>query len=993
MRLPIALSIALVLAMVFGAPEARAQTERWDSVKDRVFYFVLPDRFENGDPTNDRAGIGGDALLHGFLPDNKAYYHGGDLAGLIDRLPYLDRMGVSAIWLGPIFRNKPVQGDGTIEGSSSGYHGYWTLDYTRIDPHFGVNAELQELVDAAHARDIKVFFDIITNHTADVVKYNECHDGIADSSGNGTDDLDADGPLPGGACPYRSIAEYPFDTEGGAGGAPINSGFLVPDAPLAESNFDALADMRYAFTPYVPAEERNAKEPAWLNDIHYYHNRGDSTFTGENSLHGDFVGLDDLFTEHPDVVAGMTEIFMDWITDYRIDGFRVDTVKHVNIEFWQQFSPAILDHASAQGIPDFFMFGEVFDSTPQFLSRFTTEGQLPAVLDFGFQAATQAVVADNNPTDLLRRLFADDDYYTDADSDAGLLPTFVGNHDIGRISYFIRRANPGAGGDEVLARVRLAHGLMFFARGMPVVYYGDEQGFVGDGNDQDARQDMFPSQVASYNDDVLVGTLATTAQSNFDRRHPLYRAFRQFARLRDRSGGLRYGDQFHRYSEDGPGLYAFSRIDRNNPVEYLVVINSSDQARTAAIPVLNPNRRYRPMLPRGRAIRSAQDATLTVTVPAFDLAVYRAAGRPNAQVAPDIRFASPSEGESVTGRLEVCIAADTAAFGAVSFDAVIAGEPVPLGVDPSPSVFRDGDNTSCPRGEPTYRVFLDTLAYPHGSEATLHARFATHAGRDHDDDDDDGDDDDDDWPPVDESFAQVSFRLTHERPSVALRYENGNDRTGFYGITDTGAVLFPTALGEELSFPWPDNSGSMVLFFESGAEADGFAFDVPVTIDLRRDVLPAAEDGPDGFVATLFLNDDHVLSTTDNFADGDTPPASMAAPFDAPPPFGTVTMHVRGGMNGWGTGDPMDYVGQGAYGRTIALGAGLIEHKFADAFWSDPTNFGAPFSEDGLNRGGGSGNLVLQVEESGDYRFNLFRIDGVGQGGSPLTFYRVAPVP
>ena len=993
MRLSLVLSMALVLATVFAAPDVRAGTDAWDSVRDRVFYFVLPDRFENGDPSNDRGGVGGDALLHGFLPDNKGYYHGGDLAGLIDRLPYLDRMGVSAIWLGPIFRNKPVQGDGTIEGSSSGYHGYWTLDYTRIDPHFGVNDELRDLVDAAHARDIKVFFDIITNHTADVIKYNECHDGIADSSDNGTEDLDAAGPLPGGACPYRSIAEYPFETEGGPGGAPINPGFLVPEAPLAESNFDALTDMRYAFSPYVPVDERDAKEPSWLNDIRYYHNRGDSTFTGENSLHGDFVGLDDLFTEHPDVVAGMTEIFMDWITDYRIDGFRVDTVKHVNIEFWQQFTPAILDHAAAQGIPDFFIFGEVFDSTPQFLSRFTTEGRLPAVLDFGFQAAARAVVADNNPTDALRRLFADDDYYTDADSDAGLLPTFVGNHDIGRISYFIRQANPGADDDEVLARVRLAHGLMFFARGMPVIYYGDEQGFVGDGNDQDARQDMFPSQVASYNDDDLVGTLATTAQANFDPRHPLFRAFREFARLRERSGGLRHGDQFHRHSEDGPGLYAFSRIDPDNPVEYLVVINSSDEARTAAIPVLNADRRYRPVLPRGRSLRSGSDGTLTVTVPAFDLAVYRAAGRPVAQSAPEIRFASPSEGESVTGRLEVCVAAADASYGSVAFDAVIDGVPVPLGADPSPMVFRDGDTTACPRGEPVYRVFLDTLAYPHGTEASLHARFATHAARRGDDDDDD--DDDDRRRRVEESFAQVSFRLAHERPTVALRYENGNDRTGVYGITDSGAVLFPTSLDveAEFSFPWPDNSGSVVLFYESGAEADGFAFDVPVTIDLRRDVLPAAEDGPDGFVATLYLNDDHALSTVDNFADGDTPPPAMSAPVAAPPPFGDVTMHVRGGMNGWGTGDPMDYVGQGAYGRTIRLGAGLIEHKFADADWSDPTNFGAPFSAAGLNRGGGSGNLVLQVTESGDYRFNLFRIEGAGPAGGPLTFYRVAPAP
>ena len=90
--------------------------------------------------------------------------------------------------------------------------------------------------------------------------------------------------------------------------------------------------------------------PAWLNDPTNYHNRGDSTFAGESSTYGDFSGLDDLFTEQPDVVDGMTDIYKTWV-DFGIDGFRIDTVKHVNLEFWQQFAPAIRDHAASIGNP------------------------------------------------------------------------------------------------------------------------------------------------------------------------------------------------------------------------------------------------------------------------------------------------------------------------------------------------------------------------------------------------------------------------------------------------------------------------------------------------------------------------------------------------------------------------------------------------------------------------------------------------------------------
>ena len=113
-------------------------------------YFVMPDRFANGDTGNDTGGISGDRLDNGFDPTDKGFYHGGDLAGLLDELDYLEDMGVTAIWMTPMFKNNPVQGSGA--NVSAGYHGYWITDFTQFDPHFGTNAELEALIDEAHSR-------------------------------------------------------------------------------------------------------------------------------------------------------------------------------------------------------------------------------------------------------------------------------------------------------------------------------------------------------------------------------------------------------------------------------------------------------------------------------------------------------------------------------------------------------------------------------------------------------------------------------------------------------------------------------------------------------------------------------------------------------------------------------------------------------------------------------------------------------------------------
>ena len=128
-------------------------------------YFVMTDRFANGDPTNDSAGLTGGRTQTGFDPSDKAYYHGGDLKGLTQHLQYIKDLGFTSIWIAPPVKNQYVQ------GSSAAYHGYWGIDFSTIDPHLGTEADFKNFVSQAHLMDMKVIVDIVVNHTADVIKY------------------------------------------------------------------------------------------------------------------------------------------------------------------------------------------------------------------------------------------------------------------------------------------------------------------------------------------------------------------------------------------------------------------------------------------------------------------------------------------------------------------------------------------------------------------------------------------------------------------------------------------------------------------------------------------------------------------------------------------------------------------------------------------------------------------------------------------------------
>ncbi len=684
--------------------------------EDEVLYFAIPDRFNDGDPANNCGDYAGvcrpdgtqeEVLTHGYLPSDKGYYHGGDIEGLRRKLPYLQDLGVSAIWVGPIYANKTVQPDSTnLYGMSSGYHGYWILDFLRVDPHLGTNAEFAQLVDDAHARGIKVFMDIVTNHTADVIQL-EGNAGYRNKSD----------------FPYTDVNGEPFD----------DSDYAYSGQP--DYTFPEVDATSFPYLPVLPPGEEDAKNPAWLNDPLLYHNRGNTSFTGENSLYGDFFGLDDLWTERREVVEGMIDIYSYWIEEFGVDGFRIDTTKHVNMEFWQKFGPDILDAARERGIEDFFAFGEVFDQQfgPQFMSEFSTRGKLQSTIDFGFQLAARNFASQGGASDDVRAFFAKDDYYTDTDSNAYAMPTFLGNHDMGRIGYFLQRVDqPGADDAELLARSKLAHALMFFARGQPVIYYGDEQGFVGDGGDKDAREDMFANAVPSYEDNDLIGTDETTSDDNFDITHPLYQAIRQDARIYHRNPALRSGAMIQRTSSDGPGVFAFSRADRDERIEYVVALNNSEDPATAAVPTFSPAGVKFELVSKSGSptkVTTGPGGALNLTVPPLGFVIYKAKKPvPESDAAPGIEITSLQDGDTavlgshtwdgqqVQDRIEVAAELDSDAMAEVTFAVRVGdGDYVPIGTD---------DNTP-------YRVFYDASELRGQEDTSLSFRAIVNDLSDH----------------------------------------------------------------------------------------------------------------------------------------------------------------------------------------------------------------------------------------------------------------------
>jgi glycosidase len=594
------LALGHAAASTGSGPPAGAQLKAFSqlpaqsSLASQRIYFVMPDRYANASTANDTGGLTGPRTKTGFDPTDPAFYHGGDLQGLAGDLQRIKGLGFTALWLTPVLKND------AFENGSAGYHGYWGLDFTTVDPHLGTDQDFGELTAKAHALGLKVYLDVVVNHTADVVQL------------TGTSYADV---------PYRDC-----------------HGRRFTPARYVKRAFPCLRASTMPRAPFVLPGDRAAKKPAWMNDPLNYHDRGNIDF-GSCSVtcfeQGDFFGLDDLFTEKPVVSSGLAQIYSSWITRFNVDGFRVDTAKHVNRAFFGLWVPKVRAAARKAGIDDFPVFAEVTLNDAVDLSEYVRDRGLPQVLDFPFQQVATAYAAGATGAKGIANRLADDDYFRTPNGIDPSFTTFLGNHDMGRAAQQILAQAPGLMGQSALHHVLLAYDLLYLLRGAPAVLYGDEAGMIGSGGDQQARQDMFATQVADWQTQPRIGSPPIAKGSSFAvSANPIQAQLGTLAALRDAHPELSTGASVVRHAKNG--VLVVSRIDLASRREVVVGFNNGPAAARVTVATATPGAAWSVVFGSGTAAGG-----LTLTIPP----VSAVAAAPSASLPP-----TPVTGPTLSGK-------------------------------------------------------------------------------------------------------------------------------------------------------------------------------------------------------------------------------------------------------------------------------------------------------------------------------------------------------
>ncbi len=530
--------------------------------RDEVVYQLLVDRFGNGDLSND----------YRVQPGKLGRFQGGDWQGVIDHLDYLEALGVTALWISPAVRNLET------DAGFDGYHGYWQSDMTRANPHFGDLGKLRAMVQAAHERNMKVILDVVTNHIGQLFYY--------DINGNGQPDQTVYGagcgvqpPMDQQACPQPAVithlTEYDpdYDPRGVQGYTSLGFSGPAPVTWIFDPGIDRV--------PPLPGANAGQRDAQLFQNLDWYHKRGRITNYGdqEQVKLGDFPGgLKDVATERDDVRKAMTATFAHWIQMADFDGFRIDTLKHVEHEFWQDFCPAIRSYAAGGTIPDptnlddpsatvppldvpkqkFFMFGESFDGNDDLNGSYTRPNEVDSVFHFAqkFSVFDEVFKKGVGTKAIQDQLIRTEMKYGAEPQPNGIgvapkdtLVNFLDNHDVAR--FLFDKPSPPA--------LRNALSFLLTEQGIPCIYYGTEQEFVG-GNDPTNREPLW--------------------WSGYDTSNATFRHIQRLIRVRKAYAPLRRGTMSVRWASDrvaneqDAGIFAFERTLAGKTV--LVVINTSD---------------------------------------------------------------------------------------------------------------------------------------------------------------------------------------------------------------------------------------------------------------------------------------------------------------------------------------------------------------------------------------------------------------------------------
>lgn len=494
-----------VLALAGGLAGAAPATLHRPSPdwRDQVLYFVLTDRFDDGDARNNDQGAGE------FDRSRRDRYQGGDLAGLARRLDYIRGLGATGVWLTPPVANQWLDGP----GGYAGYHGYWAEHFMQVDRHLGTLADYRHLARELHRREMLLVQDIVVNHTGNFFQH-----------GAGWDPADP-------AASWRPVA----------GSVPV----AAPRQPPFHLN-----DPRRA-------ADRRAGIYHWTPPVADY---GDRT----QVLTFQMSGLDDLATDHPAVRRALRRSYGHWIREAGVDAFRVDTAFYVAPDFFTDFlhakdprAPGIAEVARRTGRHDFLVFGEGFgidlpfdDAQAKKIESYMTapDGRpvLPGMLNFPLYGALNDIFARGRPpAELAHRI----ERTMTLHARPHRMTSFVDNHDVDRFL---------AGGSE--AGLKQALLAIFTLPGIPVIYYGTEQGF------REPRAAMF------------AGGWGAGGQDRFDTGAPLYRHLAALAALRREHRLLSRGRPTVLHADTaGAGVIAW-RMDHEGEAA-LVVLNAADEER------------------------------------------------------------------------------------------------------------------------------------------------------------------------------------------------------------------------------------------------------------------------------------------------------------------------------------------------------------------------------------------------------------------------------
>ena len=499
--------------------------------RDEIIYFLLPDRFSDGgeasrplvDPADPAAGREAGFRFDAWAESGRSRFQGGTIKGIESKLSYLTGLGVTAVWLGPVLKQR---------AHLDTFHGYAIQDFLDVDPRFGTREDLVALVSAAHAQGLRVILDIVFNHS-------------------GCNWLYADGRR---QPPYRAFPAFYgkgdwFDADGGT------------TTTLAEADVDA------------------GVWPAELQDDACYTRAGGVDFGGSlDDEHApfrrtDFFDLRDFNFDGSAALSDLARCYKYWIALTDCDGFRLDTLKHVPAEAGRNFCGTLKEFAANLGKADFFLLGEVAGSDADAAKYRRVLGlNLNATLDIGqmrraLHAVAKGLDAPAAYLDLVS-VRADD---LGSHRELGARHVSVlDDHD--HVSGDKLRFSADAASDH---QVVAAVALQLFSLGIPCIYYGSEQALAGPeaavqrfvpdfghdtGSDVFLREAMFgpahPRKAGRAGMDAAVasrdtllpgfGPFGTAGRHCFNPDAPAYRRLQALTAVRQRFPVLRFGRQYQR---------------------------------------------------------------------------------------------------------------------------------------------------------------------------------------------------------------------------------------------------------------------------------------------------------------------------------------------------------------------------------------------------------------------------------------------------------------